>query len=144
METGMRSLWRILLILLIARTVSAAQETHNHPAPEKLGKVSFPTSCTAAVQEQFERGVALLHSFAYTAAESAFQGVAEADPQCAMAHWGVAMTYFHQLWEPPIAPAKIAIGQKEIQQAQQIGAGSERERRFINAAGLVYQDADTV
>jgi hypothetical protein len=54
------------------------------------------------------------------------------------------MTYFHQLWEPPIAPAKIAISQKEIRHAQQIGAGSERERQFINAASLVYQDADTV
>jgi hypothetical protein len=144
METGMRSLWRILLILLIARTVSAAQETHNHPAPEKLGKVSFPTSCTAAVQEQFERGVALLHSFAYTAADGAFQGVVDQDPRCAMAHWGIAMTYFHQLWEPPIAPANIALAQKEIQRAQQIGTGSGRERQFINAASLVYQDADTV
>src|SRR5450755_4214332 len=144
METGMRNLWRILLILLVAWTFSAAQETHNHPAPEKLGKVSFPTSCTPAVQEQFERGVALLHSFAYTAAESAFQGVVDQDPRCAMAHWGIAMTYFHQLWEPPIAPANIALAQKEIQRAQQIGTGSGRERQFINAASLVYQDADTV
>src|SRR5450755_2777044 len=144
METGMRNLWRILLILLIACTFSAAQETHNHPAPEKLGKVSFPTSCTAAVQEQFDRGVALLHSFAYTAAESTFQGVVDQDPQCAMAHWGLAMTYFHQLWEPPIAPAKVAIAQKEIQRAQKIGTGSERERQFIHALALIYQDAGTV
>src|SRR5271169_4398674 len=140
----MRDLWRILLVLLFICPVSAAQETHSHPAPEKLGKVSFPTSCTAAVREQFERGVALLHSFAYSAAENAFQGVAEKDPQCAMAHWGLAMTYFHQLWEPPIAPAKIVLAQQEIRHAQQIGAGSDRERQFINAASLVYQDADTV
>src|SRR5450755_1744891 len=144
METGMRNLWRILLILLVAWTFSAAQETHNHPAPEKLGKVSFPTSCTPAVQEQFERGVALLHSFAYTAADGAFQGVVDQDPRCAMAHWGIAMTYFHQLWEPPIAPANLAVAQQEIQRAQRIAAGSDRERQFINAASLVYQDADTV
>ena len=141
----MSHLRRVFLTLLfIFPAWVAAQEAHSHGAPEKLGKVSFPTSCTPAVQEQFDRGVALLHSFAYTAAENAFQGVAELDPRCAMAHWGMAMTYFHQLWDPPIVPATISIAQKEIQRAQQIGAGSERERQFINALGLIYQDAATV
>ncbi len=140
----MPDLWRVLLPLLFIFPFSSAQETHSHSAPEKLGKVSFPISCTAAVQEQFDRGVALLHSFAYTAAENAFQGVGELDSRCAMAHWGMALAYFHQLWEPPIVPATISIAQKEIQRAQQIGAGSERERKFINALGLIYQDAATV
>ena len=140
----MPGLWRVLLILLVIFPLSGAQETHNHPAPEKLGKVSFPVSCTPAVQEQFDRGVALLHSFAYTAAEHAFHGVAEQDPRCAMAYWGMAMTYFHQLWEPPIESATISIAQKEIQRAQQIGTGSERERRFIQALDLIYRDAATV
>jgi len=143
-EIEMPDRWRILLILLFIFPFSAAQETHSHLAPEKLGKVSFPISCTPAVQEQFDRGVALLHSFAYTAAESAFQGVAELDPRCAMAHWGTAMAYFHQLWDPPIVPATISIAQKEIQLAQQIGTGSQHERQFINALGLIYQDAATV
>ncbi len=140
----MPHLWRVLLIVLLTAPFPAAQETHDHPAPEKLGKVSFPTSCAPAVQQQFERGVALLHSFAYAAAENAFQKVAELDPQCAMAHWGIAMTYYHQLWEPPIAPVKVSTAQKEIQLAQQIGSPSERERQFINAASLVYQDAAAV
>jgi len=140
----MPDLWRILLTLLFIFPLSPAQETHSHSAPEKLGKVSFPISCTPSVQEQFDRGVALLHSFAYTAAENAFQGVAELDPRCAMAHWGMAMAYFHQLWDPPVVPATISIAQKEIQRAQQIGAGSVRERQFINALGLIYQDAATV
>ena len=140
----MPGLWRVLLILLVIFPLSGAQETHNHPAPEKLGKVSFPVSCIPAVQEQFDRGVALLHSFAYTAAEHAFHGVAEQDPRCAMAYWGMAMTYFHQLWEPPIESATISIAQKEIQRAQQIGTGSERERRFIQALDLIYRDAATV
>ena len=136
--------WRLLLTLLLIIPSSSAQETHNHGAPEKLGKVSFPISCVPAVQEQFNRGVALLHSFAYSPAEDAFQGVAKLDPQCAMAHWGMAMTYFHQLWEPPIESATVSIAQKEIQRAQQIGTGSERERQFISALGLIYQDAATV
>jgi tetratricopeptide (TPR) repeat protein len=121
-----------------------AQETHNHGVPEKLGKVSFPISCKPAVQEQFDRGVALLHSFAYSAAEEAFRGVAEVDPQCAMAHWGMAMAYFRQLWEPALLPGTISTAQKEIERAQQMGAGSERERGFINALALLYQDAATV
>ncbi|HEY6412163.1 MAG TPA: hypothetical protein VIX42_00660, partial [Edaphobacter sp.] len=140
----MPDLWRILLTLLFILPFSSAQETHSHNAPEKLGKVSFPISCKPAVQEQFDRGVALLHSFAYSAAEDAFQSVAKLDPQCAMAHWGISMSYFHQLWEPPIEPAAISIAQKEIQRAQQIGAATERERQFIHALSLLYQDAATV
>src|SRR5882724_2470125 len=61
-----------------------------------------------------------------------------------MAHWGMAMADFHQLWDPPIVPATISIAQKKIHGAQQIGAGSEREREFINALGLIYQDAATL
>jgi hypothetical protein len=143
-ETGMLNLVRILLTLLVVLPLLPAQEAHNHSAPEKLGKVSFPISCTPAVQEQFDRGIALLHSFAYTAAENAFQGVKDQDPQCAMAHWGMAIAYFHQLWDPPIEPATISTAEKEIHRAQQIKAGSERERQFINALGLIYQDAATV
>ena len=140
----MSHLWRIFVTLLFVLPLSPAQETHSHSAPEKLGKLSFPISCTPAVQGQFDRGVALLHSFAYAAAENAFQGVGELDPRCAMAHWGMAMAYFRQLWDPPIVPATISIAQKEIRRAQQIGAGSERERQFINALALIYQDAATV
>jgi hypothetical protein len=140
----MPDLRRILLILLLAIPLAAAQETHNHDVPEKLGRVSFPISCKSDVQEQFNRGVALLHSFVYAAARNAFEGVAAMDPRCAMAHWGIGMTYFHELWDPPIAPVAIPIGQKEIQQAQAIGTDSERERQLIHALGLIYKDAATL
>jgi tetratricopeptide (TPR) repeat protein len=116
---------------------------HSHSAPEKLGAVSFPISCRTSVQDEFNRGVALLHSFAYSAAESAFRKLAEHDSQCAMAHWGVAMTHFHQLWEPRLSLLTIPIAQKELQRAEAIGTSSERERKFINALGLIYQ-ADSI
>lgn len=135
---------RIFLTLLLLSAFSTAQETHNHPAPEKLGTVSFLISCKPSVQEQFNRGVALLHSFAYADARNAFQDVANLDPQCAIAHWGSAMAYFHQLWDPQIPPATLTAAQKEIQLAQQIKAGSERERQFIDSVVLVYRDAATV
>src|SRR5713101_5234300 len=145
MEMCMSHLSRILLTLLFIFPPSLdAQEEHSHSAPQKLGKVRFQISCLPAVQKPFDRGVALLHSFAYTAAEDAFRGVAELDPRCAMAHWGIAMTQFHQLWDPPLSPATILNAQREIQLAQQIGASSIRERKFINALGLIYQDAGTV
>jgi hypothetical protein len=140
----MHRLWRKLLLFLLMIPVSSAQETHGHAAPEQLGKVSFPISCAPAVQVQFDRGVALLHSFAYSVAKNAFQDVAARDPRCAMAHWGIGMSYFRQLWDPPLVPATIPIAQKEIQLAQQIGAGSEREREFIQALGLIYQETATV
>jgi tetratricopeptide (TPR) repeat protein len=130
-----------LFTLLVIVPFSLAQDTYRHRAPAQLGKVSFPISCMQAAQEQFDRGMALLHSFAYAAAEDAFQGVAERDPECAMAHWGIALSYFHQLWDPPVVPSTIPIAQKEIQRAQQIGASTEREREFIRALSLVYQDA---
>ena len=134
----MTRLFAILLTLSLFTGVPVAQEMHDHGAPEQLGTVSFPTSCSPAVQAEFQRGVALLHSFAYSAAESTFRAVAEKDPGCAMAHWGIAMSYYHQLWEPHIAPANVALGHQEIERAQQIGGGSAREREFIAALALIY------
>jgi tetratricopeptide (TPR) repeat protein len=72
-----------------------------------------------------------------------FKHVAEQDAQCAMAHWGVAMSYFHELWEPTITPNKFSAGQHEIVMARQCKACSVRERKFIYALGLIYEDDDT-
>jgi hypothetical protein len=120
---------------------SSSQQVHNHPAPEKLGSVAFPTNCAPTVQKEFERAVALLHSFAYSAAEASFEDVAARDPDCAMAHWGIAMTHFHQLWEPPLPPEGFSLGQRELRRAQEIGAASDREGGLIQALALVYDNA---
>lgn len=111
---------------------------HHHPAPEKLGTVSFPVSCQPAVQADFNRAVALLHSFAYEAADKAFGQVVQADPQCAMAHWGRAMTHYHQLWDVPPSPADMAAGRQEITQAAGLQA-SERERGYVQALGNIFE-----
>jgi hypothetical protein len=115
---------------------------HSHPPPEKLGTVAFSTSCAPSVRNDFQRSVALLHSFAYTAAEQSFRKVAADDPKCAMAHWGAAMSYYHQLWSPP-SPEELRSGQKEIEQAAHLSA-SPREKQFIAAAALYYRDAGRV
>jgi hypothetical protein len=139
----MTRFFAILLALLSFSGFPCAQETHEHAAPEQLGTVSFATSCSPAVQAEFQRGVALLHSFAYSAAESTFREVAGKDPGCAMVHWGIAMSYYHQLWEPHVAPANVALGHQEMQRAQQIGGGSDREREFIGALALIYATDDS-
>lgn len=131
----------LLLPLLLFVRLLSAQEEHTHRAPEQLGRVSFPTSCVPTVQEQFNRAMALMHSFAYSAARDAFQEVARQDPHCAMAHWGIAFSYFRQLWDPPLLPDTIPAAQKEIDRTQQIGAHTERETAFIRALGLIYTDA---
>src|SRR4029453_11030009 len=102
----------------------------------------FPPPWPAEVQQEFERSVALLHSFAYSAAEKAFRNLIVKNPDCAMAHWGMAMTYFHPLWEPYVAPEDVARGQLEVDQARRLG-GSERERGFIDALNMIYAKADS-
>ncbi len=134
----------VFALPFVVAATAGAQEMHDHPAPEKLGAVSFPVSCKAETQREFNRSVALLHSFAYTAAEQAFRGVTAQDPHCAMAHWGIAMTHFHQLWEPHLAPAAIPSGQQEMAEAARIGADTEREQKFIAALGLIFNDADAI
>src|SRR5262249_8812714 len=121
----------------------AAIPEHEHPVPEKLGNVQFATSCSPKVTKSFERAVALLHSFAYSAAEKAYRDVAAKDPNCAAPHWGVAMTYFHQLWEPPVAPQDIARGLAEIEQAKRLST-SDRERGFIDALSLIYANVGSL
>src|ERR1700733_11057717 len=136
---------RVIALLAVGAAVYArmgcAQEVHSHPAPEKLGTVTFATSCAPSVTHEFERAVALLHSFAYTASEQAFREVSAADPSCAMAHWGVAMSYFHQLWSPPDA-VELSKGDAEIEQAGRLDVRSERERQFIAALAAYYRDSD--
>jgi tetratricopeptide (TPR) repeat protein len=133
----------VLIVAFILSPFAASQESHVH-STERLGKATFPISCRSEVEAEFNRGIALLHSFAYADALKAFREVAEQDPKCAMAHWGMAMTYYHQLWEPPIAPGSGPEARKEIDVAQRLGAGTERERKFIEAAGIVFADIDSV
>jgi len=108
---------------------------------EKLGKVAFPNSCDAKVQVQFERGVAMLHSFWYSAAEKTFRDVLEQDPSCAIATWGIAAI----LMSNPLAgagssPQGAAQAQAAIEQGRKIGAKTQRERDYIEAVAAYYED----
>ena len=136
-----KSFATLLLCLGVSCGVPAAAQMpeHHHETTEQLGKVSFPISCAPASQKSFERGVALLHSFGYEEAEQQFAELAKSDPDCAMAHWGIAMSLFHQIWERPPA-AMLKRGHEEMGKAQKIGAKTERERGFISALAIFYSD----
>ncbi|MBV9629103.1 MAG: hypothetical protein JO230_13475 [Xanthobacteraceae bacterium] len=107
----------------------------------KVGDVEFPVSCSADAQQQFTRAVALLHSFWYEEAVKAFTGVAETDPGCAMAYWGVAMSNWYPLWYPP-SEAALKAGADAVAKAKSIGAKTDRERDYIEAIAAFYRDSD--
>jgi len=114
------------------------------PTTEKLGKVSFPTSCDPKVQADFERGVAMLHSYWFNYAGKTFRGILQQDPNCAMAYWGVAVDLLgNSLAAPP--PLKNAQAAAEaLEKARAIGAKTQRERDWIETLGAYYRDHDKV
>ena len=113
-------------------------------AQEKLGNVSFPTSCDPKVQAQFERGVAMLHSYWFTEGGKVFDAVAKQDPNCVMAYWGYAVNLLgNSLVGPP--PAKDAqMAWEALERARAIGAKTPRERDWIEALSAYYRDYDKV
>jgi tetratricopeptide (TPR) repeat protein len=140
----MSSRWSLGFVFALVIAPLWSQEAHDHGIPEKLGTVSFPVSCAPSVQPNFNRGVALLHSFAYSAAQKAFEDIARADPGCSMAHWGVAMSLFHQLWEPHLNSDTTELGEREIRVAQHDDAASMREKQFISALALLFENAPRI
>jgi len=123
-------------VLVASASPGRAQHAgHDHD----LGTVSFETACAPAAQARFNRATAWLHSFEYEEAEKSFLEAAAADPKCAMAYWGVAMSNYHPLWAPP-TPAELDKGAAAIAKAETIGGSTERERAYIAAAGTFFQD----
>ena len=121
------------------------KEHHHHEelTEAQLGTVYFPVSCDPAVQKSFTRGVALLHSFWYEEAEKEFMQVAKDDPHCAMAHWGIAMSIWHQLWNEPDT-AVLARGQSEVKAARFAMRPTHREIGYIVAIAAFYEHSDTL
>jgi tetratricopeptide (TPR) repeat protein len=112
-------------------------------APDRLGSVVFPISCSAPAQEQFKRALAMLHSFFYPDAAKTFAHAAEIDPSCAMGHWGAAMSWWYPLWFPPTKEF-FQQGKAALEKAMAIGAPTERERAYIAALANFYGDFDKV
>jgi Tfp pilus assembly protein PilF len=106
-----------------------------------LGTVDFPSSCADAAQQHLERGLALLHHMTYLKAEVSFAEAAGADPECALAYWGQAMTYAHPLWPDTTPEARLARGAELLERARSAAHRSAREDAYV-AAAQGYYDGD--
>src|SRR5437764_11865162 len=124
-----------VLALAPFATYSQVQEHHHDTPTENLGTVHFANSCDPKVAPQFDRAVALLHSFEFGASIRAFNDVLATDSTCAMAYWGIALSR----WSNPMVPgnrstALLRLGRQSIDDAQRLGArASDRERGYITA-----------
>jgi len=112
--------------------------------PDKLGKVSFPTSCDGKVQGQFERGVATLHSYWFTEARKVFVAVLEQDPGCAMAYWGLAVNHLGNSLASAPSPKDASAAADALDRARALGPRTPRERDWLEAIGAYYRDYETV
>jgi tetratricopeptide (TPR) repeat protein len=135
---------KLFLIVALIALVHASLGRTQERATEKLGKVHFPVSCSAAAQEQFDRAVALLHSFWLDEAAKAFAAIAQADPGCAMAHWGSAMTLFGNPFTWPLSGKALPDGWAAVEKAKAAQAKTQRERDYIGAVEMFYKDWDKV
>ena len=156
---GLASFLVVALSFGVAAFAAADDEKEHHHHEDlneaQLGTVHFPVSCAASVEKPFERGAALLHSFWYEEAEKEFEEIAKDDPHCAMSHWGVAMSLWHQLWNQPDEKV-IKRGLDECHKAAEInikqlgGAGMlpsrdvalQRDSAYIDAICRFYRDSD--
>ena len=125
----------LIALSLAAASVAFAQQG------DKLGKVEFPNSCSPAVQEKFLRGVAMLHSFYYSAAQKAFEEVAAEDNSCAIAAWGYASILMsNPLQGIGASPKSAQLAQAAIDKGRKMGAKTQRERDYLEAVAAYYED----
>jgi len=117
----------------------ARDESFNSSVKGSLGKVDFTISCRNEVQNQFNRSVALLHNMMYAQAEKEFKAVAERDPKCSMAYWGIAMTLFHPLWAPPNND-ELQRGLDAIRKAFSLKPVTKREMAYVKAVEAFYKN----
>ncbi len=136
----MRLLFIIFLaVLSIPSSSSCLAQAADHASPEKLGSVTFTTSCSPAVQPQFNRAVALMHSFQFARAIEAFHTILSTDPSCSMAWWGIALSN----WGNPFAtglkqPAQLEQGFKAVTSARAANPKTPRERAYVDAVAHLF------
>src|SRR5262245_10134918 len=126
----------LFAVILLSGTDVRTQNKHTHAS---LGTVNFPVSCSQPAQAEFNRAVALLHHMTYPQSRETFQRVTASYSDCAMAHWGVAMTLFQPLWPTRPSPAALKQGWDEVQQAKKSKL-TAREQMFVDAAEAFFLD----
>src|SRR5881296_4381466 len=111
---------------------------------EKLGRVLFKTSCSPEAQKQFERALAMQHSFFFPETIKTFSAIPETDPSCAIAYWGIAISQRPNPLVPPFPAEALKKGLEAIEKGESIGAKTQRERDWLAALKAFYKDYETV
>lgn len=137
---GVSSFAATMFIVLISCAAAAAHGQREQHAHERLGRVDFPVSCTAAAQAEFDRAVALIHHMTYSEAREGFRRTATIDPHCAMAQWGIAMTLFQPLWPTRPGPRELQQGWEAVQRAEALAPPTRREQLFVDAAAAFFRE----
>ena len=140
----MRIVIGLTVALFVAVSAPAFAQHEHAAAGGDVGSenVSFITSCAPALRPDFNRAVALLHSFWFAQAAAAFDGVAAKDPSCAMAHWGVALSRWGNPFAGLRSPQQIELGRAAIQKAQATGSPTPRERAYIAAVAELFTSGE--
>ncbi len=136
--------WSVIPGLLVIVAATCLAQEHQHGSGEKLGTAHFATSCSAAAQTDFDRAVALLHSFQFSRAIEAFKAVLGEDATCGIAYWGIALSD----WSNPFAvgmkdKAQLQAGRESVERGSTAGAKTERERAYLAAVSKLYSDFES-
>jgi hypothetical protein len=137
--------WAVCCGLVMPAVAGAQREPHDqHPGMTvaQIGQVEFETSCSVAVTDEFNRGVALLHSFWFAESRALFEGVLKTDANCAMAYWGIALTHWGNPFAGLRSPQTIAAGKAAIEKGQATGSPTPREKGYIAAVAGLVSSAD--
>jgi len=132
--------WFLILVFTPAQVECAPQHDHSSDQPERMGTVHFDTSCSPEVRDEFDLAVATLHSFGYRKSAQSFADILSTDPSCSMAEWGIAMSHYRQLWDPPTKD-DLRIGLEAAQEGLSMGPKTQRERDYLGAIDSFYQNA---
>jgi Tfp pilus assembly protein PilF len=132
-----------LAALVASAPIISAPTAAQESGDQQLGNVHFATSCNEVAQRRFDRAMRYQHSFWYRESKELFESVLQADPDCGIAYWGIALSLWNNPHNPPPAP-NLAPALAAIEKAKSVGAKSERESDFINALSVLYTDYDKV
>jgi hypothetical protein len=130
-------LFFFIVFLLLLPAILSAQHHSSHEG--SVGKISFTVSTSEAGQNQFNHALAMLHHMMYDHAEKEFKALAETDPNCSMAYWGIAMSAFHPLWHAP-TKEDLKKGFEAVEKAKSLNPPSKREQDYIKAIEAIYKD----
>jgi tetratricopeptide (TPR) repeat protein len=144
MESEVTRVHLVAIVLLILGASRSLAQEHQHGTAERLGAVHFATSCNEMAQKEFNRAVALLHSFQFSRAIEGFNAALTQDPTCGIAYWGISLSD----WSNPFAlgikdKGQLQLGRESAERGKSVGVKTERERAYLAAVGKLYSDLES-